>query len=160
MLLHLWIVLAGEITEPPADVTADDCNNEEGVCQACIKKNIRYPYWNGDKCVSCSVGYSYDYPYLNTDHSQCTYGCYRAIPDDDNVCQPCPAEKPYSKSGFCQSCEDAYLGMRNFWSPMFADCVESCPKELAPTDGSMTCKTCEGSTPYWGIYEQKCVTCT
>ena len=42
---------------------------------------------------------------------------------------------------------------------MFKDCVESCPEELAPTDGSMTCKTCEEPTPYWGIYEQKCVAC-
>ena len=114
--------------------------------------------------MSCSVGTSYEEPYFDTEDNQCTYRCYKTVPDADNVCIPCPAKTPYwdRVSESCKSCEEVYFGTRDFWSPMFEDCVEACPEELAPTDGSTTCKTCKEvnpKTPYWGVYEQKCITC-
>ena len=127
-------------------------------------KSKRYPYWDGEKCVSCSVGTSYEEPYFDIEKNKCTSYCYEKVPDTDNVCRPCPAEKPYwdRSSDSCKSCEDLYFGTRPYWSSMFKDCVESCPEGLAPTDGSTICRTCAEiapETPHWDVYEQKCVMC-
>ena len=93
MFLHLWIALAVEDEEPihsKAGVIVKACETDEGVCQACVNADIRYPYWNGERCVSCSVGTSYEEPYFNLEKNWCTDECSKGVPDDKNVCGPCP----------------------------------------------------------------------
>ena len=164
MLLHLLAALLAEekgLIGGESDQSTAACVEDE-ICQACINADIRYPYWNGQQCVSCSVGSPYDAPYLDVTTGYCTSECEGLI-DKDNVCRPCPDDKPYFDwdSSSCKSCEEVYFGTRNFWSPMFEDCVEECPEGFAPDKG-YTCKTCEAlypDTPHWDVYEQKCIKC-
>ena len=45
---------------------------------------------------------------------------------------------------------------------MHGDCVEACPEQLVPVDGSHTCRTCEevsASAPHLDVETQKCIMC-
>ena len=30
-----------------------------GICEACKAVSLRYPYWDGERCMSCAVIYPY-----------------------------------------------------------------------------------------------------
>lgn len=139
-----------------------------------MTQNVRYPYWNGEHCVSCVAGShaeNRNMPYLNAAHTACIDDC----PDDtpylspDNVCEPCPVETPIWTTdmrlrggGLCKSCEEIYVGTRPYWSPHAQACLPECPAALAPVDGSKICRTCaevSPEKPHWDIDAEECVLC-
>ena len=53
MMLEAILVLLEEAGESSDGVTANNCNIKEGICQACLEKDVRYPCWDGERCVGC-----------------------------------------------------------------------------------------------------------
>ena len=142
------------------------------VCADCANANQRYPYWDGAHCVSCAAGthaQGRNRPYLDTAHMECVEECPEEAPlsNSDNVCEPCPAETPVWDNviwylSVCRSCTEIYGDTRPYWSPLARTCLPTCPPELVPIDGSMTCRTCaevNPDKPHWDIYAEECVLC-
>lgn len=120
----------------------------EGVCEVCVLKNRRYPYWNGEGCVSCIAGTRADswvQPYLDLEGMQCTDECPYEAPvfDSDNVCVMCPEDTPFWDGFNCRQCADLYGDTRPFWNPMVWACQPKCPKALGVADEARKiCKSC------------------
>ena len=91
MLLEFVLALLEGAGEPEGYVLlaqGKTCDNK-GVCEACKSVSLRYPYWDGEKCVSCRVGVSQTFPYLDLENEECEISCWKGYPDDNNVCRSC-----------------------------------------------------------------------
>ena len=67
MFLHLYVVLLGDEAETPDSGSGTDlttCGETPGICPACADSNPRYPYFDGARCVSCSVGTAWAQPFF------------------------------------------------------------------------------------------------
>ena len=111
MLLHLYIVLLeGQNEDTGSGGSQESTSNDQppGISADCVTKSVRYPYFDGTRCVSCSVGTERTRPYFHQDKSECVSACPTEAPflDGDRVCRPCSAESPYwdAISGKCMSC--------------------------------------------------------
>lgn len=98
----LWIVIAlfGSETPPPGlllRISWRECPFR-GPCAACAAaSDDEYPFWNGERCVSCSVGTDRASPLFDKLHNTCGTACPDDAPwaDDTRVCRECPEAKPY-----------------------------------------------------------------
>ena len=147
-------------------ITTAQCS-ESGVCAACAAaSDDAYPYWNGEQCVSCSVGTDRKKPLFDKARGVCSSECPKEAPwlGDDRVCRECPESRPYwnGKRRICQTCAEATDDAHQYWNPTTGKCVFTCPRELRPNAGKV-CKTCEqidNARPFFDPESEKCVACT
>ena len=150
MLLHLCVALLGGQTV--------------GISANCVTENPAYPYFNGTSCVSCDAGTKGALPFFYQDKNECVSECPTEAPnpDADNVCRPCPANKPMWTGFECIDCLDAYpLGDFPFFDPKLGECTSKCPFG-APANSNNVCLPCanaNGDTQsLWDPESQTCIT--
>ena len=66
-MLTLFFALLGDEAETPALGSGTDlttCGETPDICAACASESPRYPYFDGARCVSCSVGTARAQPFF------------------------------------------------------------------------------------------------
>ena len=130
MFLHLCVALLGDASgtlDSGSSIDLTTCGDTSGICAACASENPRYPYFDGARCVSCSVGTAWAQPFFYEAENRCVSECPAEafFADENRVCRQCPAESPYwdANTKKCMSCSDLYGRKRPYWNPTFGDCV-------------------------------------
>ena len=114
--------------------------------------------------MSCAEGTSGAAPYYDVALEVCATGCSDDAPirGSDHVCRPCPEAAPYWNKESCVRCADAFPGTKEFWDPLFRECVAECPAGREAVDDLHICRTCaqvDSEKPYWDARNLKCVAC-